>query len=277
MYKRPLLWRIFSGLFITVIVLFSILPVLWMISTSIKTTQEETANPPVLIPEHPTLQGYIDGWQSKDFTGYLLNTVYVSVITTVVCVSMASLAGYGFSRFFIRGKNLILTIIFVFQMFPTTVVIIPYFLMMSSWNLLNDPWSLIISYTSFSLPLCIWMLKAFFDAVPQELDEAACLDGCNSFQSYWHIILPLTRPGMIASVIFTFLGAWKEYLFALTLCSKQKQWVLSVAITSFIGEHSTSWNQMMAVSLLTMTPIIITFLFLQNYLIGGMTAGAVKS
>ena len=136
--------------------------------------------------------------------------------------------------------------------------------------------ALIIAYSSFSLPLCIWMLKAFFDGVPQELDNSARIDGCNPLSTFVYIILPLALPGLVATVIFTFLSAWKEYMFALTLANKDSVRVISVAVTSFIGEHSTSWNQMMAMSIVSTIPVILVFVFLQKYLISGLTAGAVK-
>lgn len=274
--KKSWVSRIPSILILFVLLVFAVAPLLWMISTSFKTTQEASAIPPTFIPHSPTLEPYIEGWKTKNFTVHFYNTAVVSVITTALCVFLSSMAGYGFSRFKIKGASLILTLLFVMQMFPTSVVLIPYYMLMKFFGLINTYASLVFAYTSFSLPLCIWMMKSFFDTIPKELDESARIDGCNPLQTFIRITLPLTRPGLISTVIFTFLNAWKEYLFALTLCNKKEMWVISVALTSFIGEHFTSWNMLMAVSLLSLLPIVIIFLFLQEYMVGGLVSGAVK-
>jgi multiple sugar transport system permease protein len=167
--------------------------------------------------------------------------------------------------------------LFALQMFPASVVIVPYFIGINKLGLINTYPALVFAYCSFSLPLSIWMMKAFVDSVPKELDESAKIDGCTPLRIFLNIVFPLTRPGLIAVTIFTFLGAWKEYLFALTLANKPDRLMISVAITGFIGEHSTSWNQMMAMSIISIIPIVLVFVFLQNYLVNGMISGAIKS
>lgn len=275
--KSSIGMRLLSILVVTILVLFSVLPLIWMLSTSFKTTAEQSAFPPTIIPKEFTISPYIDGWNSRPFDRYFFNTAFVSVATTALCVALASLCGYGFSRYRIKGSNMLLTLLFALQMFPTSVIIVPYFMGINKLGLMNTYAALCIAYASFSLPLCVWMMKSFFDSVPKELDEAARLDGCGPLQTFGRIILPLARPGLIAATIFTFLGAWKEYLFALTLANKPNMLVISVAITSFIGEHSTSWNQMMAMGVISIIPVLLIFIFLQNYLVGGMISGAVKS
>jgi ABC-type glycerol-3-phosphate transport system permease component len=275
--KAPLWLRLLTVLVVIILVVFSLAPLVWMLSTSFKTTAEQTAFPPTIIPKNFTILPYIEGWKSRAFGRYFYNTALVSIITTLLCVTLSSLCGYGFSRYKLKGSNLILTMLFALQMFPTAVVIVPYFMGINKLGLMNTPLALIIAYTSFSLPLCVWMIKSFFDGIPMELDQAASIDGCSPFKTFLRIILPLARPGLIACVIFTFLGAWKEYLFALTLANNDKVRVISVAITSFIGEHSTSWNQMMAMGIISIIPVVLIFFFLQKYLISGMISGAVKS
>lgn len=265
-----------SGFLILVLILFSILPLLWMVSTSFKDTFEQSAYPPRLIPKNFTLEGYVEGWNSRNFGNYFKNTLIVSILTTIICVSLSTACGYGFSRFRIKGATFLLTLLFALQMFPSAVVIVPYFRIINVFGLYNTRWALLIAYTSFSLPLCVWILKAFYDTIPIELDQAAKIDGCSHFKAFTQIVTPLIQPGIIAALIFTFLGAWKEYLFALTLANKDQVRVISVAVTSFIGEHSTSWNQMMAMSIVSTLPVIFIFVFLQKYLISGLTAGSVK-
>ena len=274
--RYPIHIRALCIIITAILLMFSLPPLIWMVSTSFKTTKEQAAYPPTLIPKDFSVSGYIEGWTSRNFGRYYKNTILVSIATTFLCVALASLCAYGFSRYKITGSNILLTLLFALQMFPTSVVIVPYFKLIKFLNLYNTMGALIIAYSSFSLPLCIWMLKAFFDGVPQELDNSARIDGCNPLSTFVYIILPLALPGLVATVIFTFLSAWKEYMFALTLANKDSVRVISVAVTSFIGEHSTSWNQMMAMSIVSTIPVILVFVFLQKYLISGLTAGAVK-
>lgn len=269
--------RILSYSVIIILILFSLAPLIWMLSTSFKTMTEQTAFPPTIIPREFTVRPYIDGWNSRPFGRFFFNTAFVSLLTTMLCVALSSLSGYGFSRYKIYGSKALLTVLFALQMFPPSVTIIPYFIGISRLGLMNTYAALVLAYTSFSLPLSIWMMKSFIDGVPKELDESAKLDGCSPLRTYTEIVLPLARPGLIAVVIFTFLGAWKEYLFALTLASKPSKLMISVAITSFIGEFGTSWNEMMAMGLISIIPVVVIFVFLQNYLVSGMISGAIKS
>jgi multiple sugar transport system permease protein len=262
---------------VVVLLVFALGPFTWMLSTSLKATREQEQYPPTLIPKEPTLSPYVEGWTSRPFGRYFLNTLLISAMTTALCVALASLCGYGFSRYRLPGSKVLLTGLFVAQMFPPAVIIIPYFIAMKKLGLINTYAALILAYSSFSLPLCVWMLKAFFDRIPRELDEAARIDGCSAFQTFARVILPLAKPGLVATTIFAFLGAWKEYLFALTLTTRRDMYVISIGISSFVGEHSTSWNQMMAMSVISILPVLLIFVFLQRYLISGLVSGAVKS
>lgn len=275
--KVLLIWRVISIVTVCLLLFFSLAPFVWMLSTSLKSTREQEQYPPTIIPLKPTISPYIEGWKSQPFGRYFVNTFIVSAGTTILCVVLASLCGYGFSRFDLFGSKFLLTLLFVAQMFPPAVIIIPYFISMHRLGLTNTYTALILAYSSFSLPLCVWLLKAFFDGIPREIDEAAKIDGSGPFQSFVRVILPLTKPGLVAATIFSFLGAWKEYLFALTLSTRRNMYMISIGISSFIGEHSTSWNRMMAMSVISILPVLVIFIFLQKYLISGLVSGAVKS
>lgn len=171
---------IISTLVLTTLLTYAILPLLWMLSTSFKTNREAQQVPATIIPREFSLKGYKDGWTSRRFDRYFVNTSIVTFGTTVIAITLGSFAGYGFSRFRMRGKKILLTSLLVLQMFPTATIIIPYFMVMRQLHLINTYWALIFAYTSLTLPLCVWMLKAFFDSIPRELDEAAMIDGCTS-------------------------------------------------------------------------------------------------
>lgn len=274
--KKSLPLRLASWAVIAVLVAFAIFPLYWMVATSLKTASQATAIPSTLVPSPPTAEGYVDGWTSRPFGRYFLNTAILAVGTTVVATVFALFASYGFSRFRLTVGPLLLTVLLIFQMFPSSLLIVPYFMLMRQLQLINTYWALILAYTSFSLPICIWMLKAFFDSIPSSIEDAGLIDGCSRWQVLLHIVLPLSLPGVGAAVIYIFIHAWKEYVFALTLATNRDMYVVSVGIAAFIGEHTTDWNEMMAMSVISIIPVVVLFILLQRHLVSGLTAGAVK-
>jgi multiple sugar transport system permease protein len=274
---QRLMSKFLSWIVIGCLVFFAMFPFYWMINTSFKTHQEASRIPSTFVPEQFTVKGYIDGWNSRPFGRYFVNTLVVSLLTTITATALAILAGYGFSRFRIKGGPILLLLLLGVQMFPSAMLIVPYFISMRQLGILNTYWALVLAFSSFALPLCIWMLKAFFDTIPREIEESGLIDGCTRWQTLIKLILPLSRPGIGATVIYTFINAWKEYLFALTLATNQDMYVVSVGIAAFIGEHTTYWNEMMAMSIISILPVVILFVLLQRHLIAGLTAGAVKA
>ena len=261
---------------ITIGLLFALIPFIWIFSTSFKEKEEIGMKPLHYLPHQPTLRNYIDSWQRNPLGRWYLNTAIVSVSATVIAMCLAMLAGYGFSRFPIKGKNVMLVTILFSHMFPACLIVIPYFVWMSRLRLINTYPGLIITYLSGALPFSIWMLKGFFDTIPREMDQAAMIDGCNHVTAFFRVILPLSAPGISAATLYSFLAAWNNYLYSLIMVTRDSMMTLNVGITIFMSEAGVRWGEMNAVAVLISLPIIVAFLYFEKYMVAGMTAGAVK-
>jgi ABC-type glycerol-3-phosphate transport system permease component len=271
--------RVISVLLVCVVCLFAVFPFVWILSTSFKPAAE-IYQTPSLVPNDPTLEGYRNILMSSarqfDFKQWLSNSVVVALITTFFSLAIASLGGYGLSRFRFGGRKMLSYSILVTQVIPGSLLIIPLYVIMNTLGLINTLTALVLAYTTFALPFCTWMMKGFFDTIPKSLDEAAVMDGCGHFQTFFQIIAPLTVPGLLATGLFSFINGWNEYLFASILVQRYNKWTITVGLASFVGQYSTNWAAVMAGATIITVPVILAFLFLQKYLVSGMTAGAVK-
>lgn len=261
---------------LVILILWAVLPFFWMVSTSFKTTEETYTVPLVWIPRYPTIKNFLYVVKRAPFLTYFRNSVVVAVSTTVIAIILASLAGYSFSRFKFLGGHTLLLIFLITQMFPGALLIIPLFQIIKALKLLNTLYALILSYITFSLPLCTWLMKGFFDQIPQELEEAAMIDGCSRVSAMVRVIFPLALPGVMAASIFSFIGAWDEFIFALIFTSTDKVRTLPVGLQRFITAYEIYWNHLGAASVLTTIPVVILFLFIQRHMVKGLTAGSVK-
>ena len=255
---------------------FVIIPVLWMLSTSIKTMEEMFTIPLRWIPEFPTLESYKRIWTDYPFGRYILNSVIVVSGATVISLLMSSLAGYGASRFKFPGRAIFLTFLLVTQMFPSIMLLIPYFKLMKTLGLVDSYMGLTLAYISFTIPLCSWLMLGYFESIPKELDAAASIDGASRFRTFWQIVMPLALPGVAATAIYAFIVGWNEYIFALVLTTSENMKTVPIGIGELVGQYRIAWNDMMAISLVVSIPLTILFLFLQKYLVSSLTAGAVK-
>ncbi|TCL76983.1 carbohydrate ABC transporter membrane protein 2 (CUT1 family) [Hydrogenispora ethanolica] len=258
-----------------VIAFLVLLPFFWMILTSLKTPEQLFKIPFQLFPEKATLQNYVSVWRDYPFVEYFVNSVVVCIVTAVAVVSTSSLAAYGFARFHFKGQSLVEMVVLTTQMIPVIVVVIPMFKIIRNIGLYDTQLGLIISYTSVTLPFCIWMMKSFVENIPKEIDLAAMIDGCTRLQAFWKAVFPLMLPGLVATTVFTFLESWNLYLIPLVL-SSEKSIPLTVGIAGLISEHKIDWGQIMAASTVASVPSIILFLIFERYLIANLTAGAVK-
>jgi len=247
-----------------------------MVSTAFKTTEETYTSPPLLIPHHPTIENFLYIIKRGVFLTYFRNSVVVAVSTTVITIILSSLAGYSFSRFKFFGGHSLLLLFLITQMFPGALLIIPLFQIIKFLKLLNTLYALILSHITFSLPLCTWLMKGFFDQIPRELEEAAMIDGCSRVSAMVRVIFPLALPGIMAASIFSFIGAWDEFIFALIFTSTDKVRTLPVGLQRFITSYEIYWNYLGAASVLTTIPVVILFLFIQRHMVKGLTAGSVK-
>lgn len=269
--KRIIIYIIL--IIVTIIVLF---PIVWMVSTSLKTRPETFNTPPTWVPLKITFKAYLEMWQIKNFAKYFINTIIVSISATILSLFFSIPASYSFARFKLKGAQVMLTFILITQMLPLIILVTPYFILMKYLGLLNTHIALILAYASFSLPFSIWMLRGFFLSIPKEIDEAAMVDGCSRLNAVIKVVIPLAIPGISATALFTFLLAWNHYLFALTLALNKDMYTISVGLGTMMGEFRIAWNQLMAAGLIATIPTIILYIFLEKYFVQGLTGGAVK-
>jgi multiple sugar transport system permease protein len=253
-----------------------------MIITSFKFKPEIFQIPPTFFPEEFTWSNYASilfGTLASaiPFLVYFKNSMIVSLLTVMTTLILATPAAYAFSRIAFTGRKKLIYFILISQMLPHVLILIPLYRTFMKINLLSTYPGLVIPYLMLTLPFSIWMLKGYFDSIPRELDEAAKVDGCTKFQSMFRVILPNVTPGLTATAIVAFIMAWDEFIIALTIMDDNIMRTLPVGmIQSFVGQFSIKWGDMMAASVVTSIPVVIIFIFLSRYLIGGLVAGAVK-
>lgn len=256
---------------------FAGLPVLWMLSSSFKPNTEIFQYPPRLIPENFTLDAYTTIFTDPVKVRFFVNSYFVSLSVTVLTLLVAVLAAFAFSRFNFPFKRVLNVVIVSVQAVPPITLLIPYFGLIIFLGLYNTYQGLILTYMVFTLPYAIIMMTGYFNTLPRELDEAVKVDGGSSWTALWRVLVPISVPGLVSVGIYTFMLAWNEYLFALTLTKTVEMRTVPIGIQLLMGQHSYEWNQMMSMSILGCIPVLLLFLFFQRYFIGGMTAGAVKS
>jgi len=271
-----------KGKFLTYVSLFLLLafllfPIYWMVSTSFKTNMVIYRIPPEWFPRTPTIANYAKLFREGAFISYYTNNFVVSLLTTGLTTFLAVFAGYSLSRFRFRGNNLIMLGLLSTQMFPLIGIVIALYTLFKSLGLLNTTEGLVLALTSAALPFCIWLIRGFFDSVPLSLEEAAQIDGCGRLGTLFRIVLPLSKPGLLAVSIYTFLLSWDDFLYCLTLVTKDALRTLSVGIAlRYLGELSYDWATVMTISVIGTVPLLILFVFFQRYMIQGLTAGGVK-
>lgn len=274
--KAKLLDSIGTYLLLGLGAIIVLIPILWMVSTSIKLESETISIPPRWIPENPTLASYGRLWSEYPFAQYFKNSIIISFFAVLLSVLFSCLTGYGITRFRFRGKESFMSFILMTQMFPSIMLLIPYYKVLDLYGLKNSYLGMIFVYISFTIPFCSWMMVGFFKTIPLELDEAAIIDGCSRWKAFYKIILPMTLPGVSSCAIYAFITAWNEYLFAQVLIISPDLKTVPVGIAELNGFYKILWNDMMAASVIASIPLVIMFIFLQKYFISGLTAGAVK-
>lgn len=265
--------------YLILIALIAILlfPVFWMTISSFQPSQLLMRLPPTFNLKQGSLNNYARIFSNAKYVRYFANSFITAGGTVLVVLLAAVPAGYSFSRYRFFGKNGILSLIMSVQMFPIVVVLITLYTFYMKWNLLNTYRGLILSNTAFALPLSITLMKSFFDTLPKSLEDAARIDGAGRLRTMMEIMVPLTKPGLVAVCIYTFLNAWDDYLMSMTIMQKVEMKTLTVGLAqSFMGEYAYDYGALMAFSMAGSLPIIIVFIFLQKYMISGLTAGAVK-
>lgn len=280
--RKPIDWWRWAGRGVLALLLvYTAVPMLWMVLTSVKSGFAALQFPPQWWPAEPTLASYrklLDPATSigQDFLRFFWNSLFVSTMTTILAVVVAVPAAYAFSRFSFPGRRALFFSVLLRNMFPAVIFLVPLFILMRWLGLVNTPWSLILTYLTFGLPLAIWLLKGFFDNIPVQLEQAARIDGATRFQAFLLIVMPLSVSGIIATAIYSFIGAWNEYIYAYTFLSKNDQLTLPVGIQRFFSENTTDWPGLMAASFMMSVPVVVLFLVLQRFFVRALTEGAVK-
>lgn len=274
---RKLRGRLGLSLVALVVCFVFAIPFLWMILTSVKLPSELFTSPVQVFPRSGIYwEAYTRIWTAGQFGRYFLNSTVVSLIATGASVVLSVFAAIGFARYKLIGGHYLLLGVLLSQLFPLVLLVPPFYTVLREMRLLDTHLALVIAYTSFSLPFSIWMLTGYLRSIPVELEESAMIDGTTRLGAQLRVTLPLAGPGIAATIIYCFILAWNEFLFATTFISSPELRTLPIGLQSFIGQYSTDWNLLMAGAVVTTVPVIVLFVFLQRYLVAGLTAGAVK-
>lgn len=273
--RRARAGRVALSLLTVLLAAVVLLPFFWMVSVSLKPATEPFAIPARLWPENPTLDNYITAFR-PEFRTYFLNSVIVSLATVVITVTLGLFAAYALARTRFRIITAVMALVVITQMFPASAIIIPLYKMARAADLLNTHVSLVIAYVTITLPVAIWMLRGFMATLPPTLEEAAAIDGAGRLRTFFEIIVPLCRPGIVATAVFVLIVSWQEFLFALSFTSTQDMRTLPVGMNDFIGQYGIRYGELMASSVLISLPVMLVFFILQRQFVAGLTAGAVK-
>ncbi|QDG50261.1 sugar ABC transporter permease [Persicimonas caeni] len=264
-----------------VAVFVTLYPVLWVVKMALTPSQafSMSVNP---IPTEFSLANFEDLLFAQDMEGnwlflhQFINSIAVSVATTILGVGFATTAAYSFSRFRFPGREGGMNLLLITQMFPGVVMTIPLYIILEELGLLNSLTGMALVYSTTAVPFCVWMLKGYFDTIPRELEEAAIMDGMGRFGIFTKIILPLAKPGIVVTALFSFMTAWNEFILAATFLSEPTKFTLPVALQRYVGDYSTEWGRFAAGAILVSIPVMALFFALQKHLVGGLTAGSVK-
>ena len=276
MISKRFLRLFFTYVTLLVFAVIAVFPILQVVTISLRPADRLLTTSLEIIPPNATIGNYIELFKERPFGLWLLNSTFVSLVVTVTGVVLASMTGYAFSRFTFVGKRVGLLSLLTTQMFPATMLLLPLYIMLIKLGLINTYLGVIIIYTATALPFTIWTMKGYYDTIPYSLEEAARIDGCNQFQAFYKIILPLAAPALVITALFSFMTAWSEYLVAAQILQDSALWTLPLGLKSFESNMSTEWGLYGASSIIVTIPVVVLFLALSKYLVSGLTLGSVK-
>jgi multiple sugar transport system permease protein len=268
----------FTGIYlaVAVLLLFVLFPIYWLTNSALKPSRELFTFPPLYLPLAPTLANFVEALERTGIARMYLNSLNVAVMTCLALLVLIVPAGYAMARFNFRGRSIILMFFLIAQMLPVVVLLVPLFTIFTRLGIVNTPYCLVITYTVMMLPFTVMMMRNFFAGIPVELDEAAMVDGCSRTQALFRIVLPSALPGLVATVIFAFIGAWNELIFAVVFLSSMDVQTLPVGLKSLTDYSRGQYGVLLAASVLALIPSLILFAYIQRFLTQGFTSGAVK-
>lgn len=272
-FPRPRVMVLIAGL---IVVVNGFVPAIWIVLTSLKTEAELLRLPITILPDTLTFQNYTRVFTDQPILTFMWNSVAVATLSTLQCVTVSALAAYALVRLRLPAPGLILSLLMAIAMFPLISLMVPLFQVMRTIGLLNTWWALVFPYAVLSMPVCTMVLISFFQDIPKDLESAAMIDGCSRLGALWHVVIPLTAPGVFTAGILAFVNAWDEFLLALTLSSRVSSRTLPVGITLYQGEFSFPWPIISAALVVAIVPISIIIALFQERVVGGLTQGGMK-
>jgi len=275
--NKRILLMIIKYAVLVLLAMVVLVPVLWMVSTAFKSEIQTYSPTPIWIPKPISFESFKKFWGIYNFGRMTLNSLITCLGSMIICTACACFAGYGVTRFKFKGRGQFMGFLLVTQMFPSVMLVVPFYSVLTTYHLTNNLLGLIIVYAATNIAFSTWMMTSYFQTIPTELDEAARVDGASNFKIFWKIILPLTVPGIAAVAIFVLINGWNEYMYSSVLITKDSLKTLTVGIVSLNTQNQVHWNDMMAASSFSCLPLIVLFLCFQRYFIAGMTGGAVKN
>jgi len=267
-----------KGTIYAILVIYTIVnayPILWMIMSSFKSEKEFALNP-FSLPKTIVWENYVKAWETANLGIFFINSILVSIVAVIITVFFGALASYFISRFEYKLKKWVYSFFIFGMLIPIHATLVPMFILMRNLGILNTHLSLILPYVAFNLPITIFILVSFMNAFPKDVEESAVIDGAGVFRIFWSIIFPMTRPALATVVILNFIQNWNEFAFALVLINDQNLKTVPLGLANFAGQFSTNYGAQMAGLTMALVPTLIFYLFLEKYLVKGMTAGAVK-
>ncbi|NLG03997.1 MAG: carbohydrate ABC transporter permease [Clostridia bacterium] len=267
---------IFMYILVSIVCIIAVFPFYWLLNTSLQPQSELYKLPINFFPTKNIFNSYFDYISNSKISVWLFNSFIVSGLVCILSTVIGVPCAYAISRFNFRMKTPIILLVLFTQMMAAAFLCIPLYMIFSRLALVNTRTGLIIIYTCTTLPISIWFSKGFFDSIPSSLDESARVDGANTLQVLLRILLPLLRPGIIATGTWVFIASWDEYLYAYTMLSDTALWTNSVGLASYVGQYNTPWNEIMSGAILVTLPVVLLFMYFQKYIVAGITSGSVK-
>jgi arabinogalactan oligomer/maltooligosaccharide transport system permease protein len=274
MKKKIETWLIF--IFLTVFTMGTIYPILNIIGISLRKDNAFQSKSLAFISANSGWDSYLKLLTETQFLIWLKNSIVISIAVTILGVALASTSAYALSRYKFKGRQLGMTSLLTTQMFPATMLLLPFFIILSKLGLINSYLGLVIIYSSTALPFCIWQMKGFYDTIPHALEESAYMDGCNHFQAFYKIVLPLSTPALVITALFSFMASWSEYVVAAIILQDPELYTLPLGLKSFQSSLATEWGLYAAGAVVISIPVVILFVSLSRFLVSGLTMGSVK-